>query len=276
MDPAWSPTGDQYAFVTDRTGDMEIWVRSRDGQWERPVVTAKDFGNSRTETLGALAFSPDGRTLAFQRRGPDRATIWLTPASGGTPVQVIGNDAEFSYQDAPSWSADGEWMSFTRSNGPAFSLAKIRVGTNETVTLIDRVVPFSRSAWSPDGRSIVSETTEGVVKVPAEGGTPSLILPESLLAYAWAPDSRRLVALAESETHGHLALIEIDTVTRDVKTLNPDLGTIPIANQPIRGFSFLKGQGFLTSMASARSDIWLLEGFQAPASLFGRLFRRGY
>ncbi len=72
---------------------------------------------------------------------------------------------------------------------------------------------------------------------------------------------------------GHLALIETDTVTLESRTLNPDLGTIPIANQPIRGFSFAKGQGFLTSLASARSDIWMLEGFTSPRmSLLDSLF----
>jgi len=49
-----------------------------------------------------------------------------------------------------------------------------------------------------------------------------------------------------------------------VKVLNPDLGPVPIANQPIRGLSLAGEHGFLTSLASARSDIWLLEGFQPP------------
>ena len=36
FDPVWSPAGDQFAFVTDRSGSVEIWTRSRDGVWERP------------------------------------------------------------------------------------------------------------------------------------------------------------------------------------------------------------------------------------------------
>ena len=273
MDPAWSPAGDQFAYVTDRTGAMEIWVRSRDGQWERPVVTAADF-KGRTETFGSLAFSPDGRTLAFHRRGVDEATIWLIPATGGTPVQLISETDE-SYHDAPSWSADGEWMAVTSSRGAQFSLAKVRVGTKERIWLIeDRVVPFSRSAWSPDGRWIACETLDGLVRISPDGGKPEVILADPLLAYAWAPDSRRIIALAEGESIGRLALIELDTVTREVKTLNPDLGTIPIATQPVRGFSFAKGQGYLTSLASARSDIWLLEGFQVRRNRLFDWFRR--
>ena len=85
-----------------------------------------------------------------------------------------------------------------------------------------------------------------------------------LPAFEHVRDTCDLVALVSGESIGRLAMVEIDTVTKQVKTLNPDLGTIPVANEPIRGFSFVKGRGFLTSLASARSDIWLLEGFELP------------
>jgi Tol biopolymer transport system component len=267
MDPAWSPDGEQYAFVTDRAGSMGIWVRSRDGQWERPLVRSTDFDGSRTETIGSLAFSPDGRTLAFHRRGTKQATIWLVPVTGGAPVELLADDPGFSYHDAPAWSPDGDWIAYTRSVGPEFSLAKVRVGTKETATLLDRVTPFSRSVWSPDGAWIATEAGTALIRVPSNGGSFETILPEPPLAYSWV-DARRLVALVSSESIGHLAMVEIDTLTKQVRTLNPDLGTIPVANQPIRGFSFVKGRGFLTSLASARSDIWLLDGFRLPRHNF--------
>jgi len=267
VDPAWSPDGDQFAFVTDRTGSMGIWVRSRDGQWERPLVRSTDFDDPRTETLGSLAFSPDGRTLAFFRRGTKEATVWLIPTTGGTPVKMLADDPGISMHDAPAWSPDGDWIAFTRSIGPEFSLAKVRVGTKETVALVDHVAAFSRSVWSPDGAWIATEAGGALVRVPANGGSPEMLLPEPPIVYDWA-DARRLVALVSSESNGHLAMVEIDTVTKQVKALNSDLGTIPVANQPIRGFSFMKGRGFLTSLASARSDIWLLEGFPLPRRYF--------
>ena len=274
MEPAWSPLGDQYAFVTDRTGTMEIWIRSRDGQWERPLVTGADFPNERTETLASLAFSPDGRTLAFQRRGPGLATIWLVPVTGGTPVQLLPNDHEYTWHDAPVWSPDGEWIAFTRSNGPRFSLAKVRRGPNDIVALVDEVLPFTRSAWSPDGQRIACQTPQGLVVVPASGGPPEVVLPEEMLVFEWADDSRRIVGLQESENVGHIAFVELDTRTRDIKVLNPDLGSIPVANEPIRGFSFAKGQGYLTSLASARSDLWLLSGFDPPGGRLWAWLRR--
>ncbi len=99
--------------------------------------------------------------------------------------------------------------------------------------------------------------------------SPSCITAVPILAVAWRPDSRHLVALTESETPGHFAMVDIDATTGSIRLLNDDLGSIPIANQPIRGFTFLPGQGFLTSLASARSDIWLIEGFETRRRLLG-------
>lgn len=276
LDPAWSPQGDQFAFVTDRSGAIEIWARSRDGLWERPIVTPGDFGESRTDTLASLAFSPDGRTLAYQRAGDGTFEIWLSPATGGTPVRLITPAADRlrPYQDAPTWSPDGEWIAYITNDAGQVRLDKARIGTGEIVELLKDPIVFTRPAWSPDGKWIACLNEQGLVRVPAEGGEPVLIAPDPILAMAWTPDGRGLIALTESETPGHFALAEVNAETGHLRVVNPDLGSIPVANQPIRGFSFARGQGWLTSLASARSDIWLLEGFSQPKGWFERFFRR--
>ena len=269
FDPAWSPAGDQFAFVTDRSGSIEIWTRSRDGQWERPVVTAADFGSSRTEalgSLGSLAFSPDGRTLAYQRGAEGTWDLWLSPVTGGTPVRLTSTTTATSnrpWRDAPTWSPDGEWIAYVDNDAGKMALIKARVGTTERVELMQGAVAFSRPAWSPDGQWIATQNDDGLVRIPSGGGRPELITAAPILGVTWRTEGR-LLALTESETPGHFAMIEIDAATGDSRVVNGDLGSIPIANQPIRGFSFLAAHGFLTSLASARSDIWLLEGFEPP------------
>jgi Tol biopolymer transport system component len=271
-DPAWSPAGDQFAFVTDRSGSLEIWTRSRDGVWERPIVTAKDFGASQTDTLASLAFSPDGRTLAYQRGGDGTWDLWLSPITGGAPVRLTtSTGTNRPWRDAPTWSPDGEWIAYVDNDAGKTLLYKTRVGTTDRIIVLEGGLTFTRPVWSPDGKWIVTQTEDGLVRVSPDGGKPEVMSTALIHAVTWRSDSRRLVALSDSDTPGHFSMIEIEASTGTVQILNPDLGPVPIANQPIRGLSFVAAQGFLTSLASARSDIWLIEGFQPPQrSLFWR------
>ncbi len=283
--PTWSQSGDQFAFATDRTGALEIWTRSRDGQWQRPIVTAGDFGSAATESLGSLAFSPDGRTLAYQRSSGGAFEVWLSPVTGGKPVRLVEPRSNAApYQDGPAWSPDSSWVAYTEwdrtnpgSSTASFSsiLRKVRVGTGESIDLAAGLFGYTPVRWSRDGQWILFQLPEGLARIHSDGGTPKLLTSVTFLDFVWAPDSRRVFALADSDdVAGHFALVEIDVETHAVKVLNPDLGAIPVAYQPIRGLSYLQGHGFLTSLASARSDIWLLEGFELPVHPLLRWLRR--
>ncbi len=100
FDPAASPVNTQYAFVTDRTGALQIWLQNEEGYLQQPLVTEADFGGARSMAVGSLAFSPDGQRLAFQARWKadkqrllaDRGS-GLSSVTGGTPVP-LGGDSE--------------------------------------------------------------------------------------------------------------------------------------------------------------------------------------
>jgi len=59
--PTWSPDGSQIAFLTDRTGQWEIWIMSADGSNQRPLVS--------TEVLDGVTLLYNGmeeRMLSWQ------------------------------------------------------------------------------------------------------------------------------------------------------------------------------------------------------------------
>jgi len=59
--PAWSPDGSQIAFVTDRTGQWEIWIMNADGSNQRPM-----FPNGALDDLTLTYAGVDERMLSWR------------------------------------------------------------------------------------------------------------------------------------------------------------------------------------------------------------------
>jgi serine/threonine protein kinase/Tol biopolymer transport system component len=286
LDPAWSLGGSQHAFVTDRTGRQEIWLRNQDGE-QRPLVTDADF-EQETAVYGSLAFSPDGQRLAYQRMAPATGwRIWISTLAGGSPVRLT-TSAPDVYQDAPTWSPDGEWLAFVAAEGDApadgpdagrWSLVKTRFGSGAAprIRLASGVAPFARPQWSPDGRWIACLMMDGLTLVSADGKDAKIISDTDWIAYGWSIDSARVFGMRPADDLHHLTLVSLDIQSGQERIVNPNIGTLPQANQPIRGFSRVGTRGFATSIARVRSDIWLLEGLQLSPGWRDRLwpFNRG-
>jgi Tol biopolymer transport system component len=264
LDPAWSRDGSQYAFVWDRTGRPEIWVSSATGQFERPIVTPDHFTDD-TEMFGSLAFSHDGQRLAYQRlNGVGEYQVWIsTVAAAGPPVPLAPGS---TYQDAPTWSPDGASIAFLQTY-PQYRLLTTRIGGDGPRVLVEGLAPESRPAWSPDGRWVLHDALDGLAIVSPDGKDTRVISEDVWIAYAWGADSSRVYGLKEADRPRHYMMVSLDVATGREEVVNPDLGIIPPANQPIRGFSRAGNQGFVTSIARARSEIWQLEGFNRPEGI---------
>jgi len=117
IDPAFSPDGALIAYASDESGAFEILVRPRHAAAPARAVTANAGDNV------APAWSPDGQWLAFHSRR--FGGVWIVPAAGGPPRQVVPDGA------APSWSPDGELLAFQTAGeadvlgGPGGSLSTI-------------------------------------------------------------------------------------------------------------------------------------------------------
>lgn len=136
---AWSPQGDRIAWVSGRDGSAQIWMRWMD-TGQSAVIS------QLTESPGNLAWSPDGKWLAFTMRvaadtrplarlprkpsgaewapeaklvdgltwradgagvlRPGHTHVFVLAADGGTPRQVTRG--AFQHRGAPVWSHDGK------------------------------------------------------------------------------------------------------------------------------------------------------------------------
>jgi Tol biopolymer transport system component len=103
IDPEWSPDGRQIAFASNRSGTNELYVMAADGSNVRQLTFEMDIG-------GRCDWSPNGRYLAFYAGSRKAMQIYLIEVDGGIPFPVTSNGDN----KAPSFSLDGEWLTFTR------------------------------------------------------------------------------------------------------------------------------------------------------------------
>lgn len=92
-DAAWSPKGDQIAFVSNESGDEEIYVVNPDGQNLRRLTNSLRFDKHPT-------WSPDGSLIVFYSTRTGKNQLWVMNADGSNQRPLKESDAsEFN----PTW-----------------------------------------------------------------------------------------------------------------------------------------------------------------------------
>ena len=143
--PAWSPDGSRLAFVSNRSGDEEVYVAKADGT-----------GVTRLTKLPGPDLSPawssDGRRLAWSRN----AEIWTMSASGAAKRRLVARSKVWHEHYSPTWHRSTIVYSSTRAS--AFDTELFRVPAKRlTFTRgSDGVLgDDSMPGFSTDGRRIV-------------------------------------------------------------------------------------------------------------------------
>jgi eukaryotic-like serine/threonine-protein kinase len=259
-DPVWSPRSTTLAYVTDRSGQDEIWLRNRDGSGVRPLITQRDFGDDRTIMLGSPSFSPDGQRIAYQRNASKPIwplRIWISQAAGGPPVPLVPPSHE-GYQGAPTWSPDGQWIAYTEWTDRRWGLAKVRVGSGDApIVLRTDGIPNASPSWSPNDDWITWETDEGFVLVSPDGKRQRGLSDDHWLAHTWSSDGSRIYGIRETERL-RLSLVALDPGTGHAHAI-ADLGPSPPVNNPVKGLSVGEGgRTVVTSLVHLRGGLWTL------------------
>jgi Tol biopolymer transport system component len=80
--PAWSPDGSQVAYVSNRSGDYQVWVLELAGRARRQVTTG---AGDATRPI----WQPSGENIIFVQSSWVQQTLCLVPASGGNPRTIV-------------------------------------------------------------------------------------------------------------------------------------------------------------------------------------------
>jgi Tol biopolymer transport system component/DNA-binding winged helix-turn-helix (wHTH) protein len=121
QDAAISRDGHFIAFLSDRQGQMDVWV-TQVGSGDFHNLTHGSAPELVNPSVRALGFSPDGSLVTYWVRKPNRADaggidIWAVPTLGGQPKPYLEGVAEFD------WSKDGARLVYhtTEPGDPMFT-----------------------------------------------------------------------------------------------------------------------------------------------------------
>jgi TolB protein len=251
----------QIAYVSDETGNKEIYVMEADGRSSKRIT-----GNKRINLFPA--WSPDGETLLYTSYRAGNSDLWtLTRGKGGGrlldvpsekyrgifgPVdgQVTfvmhkdGNTDLFitrrdgrgirrltqnrSIEVSPSWSPDGRKLAFASDRSGNQQIYVRDLDTGEVRRLTFKGDYNASPAWSPTGEWIIYAALTGsnfdLYLIDPETGYTTRLTdhPRSEEDPAWSPDGRKIVF--SSNRLGRRNLFVVDVDGRNLRRISNGLG----------------------------------------------------
>ena len=187
-----SPDGRYIVFTSNRSGTFHIYRMDIDGR------NLKQMTNGAGEF--APFFSPDGRWLICSYSSPSKIASWKVAADGGELIPLRED----------SWASDispnGQLMAYVRPArpGPRWSIIIMPFEGGPPLKTFD-VTSDTRptSRWTPDGRAIIYNLTQGGVLSgvtnlwiqPLDDSPPKQLTDfksETFISFDWSRDGKRL------------------------------------------------------------------------------------
>ncbi|MGD9387711.1 MAG: PDZ domain-containing protein [Gammaproteobacteria bacterium] len=108
---AWSPDGRWISYLSDATGEYELYIRAQDGSGEPRQVT-RDGNTWRFPPV----WSPDSKKLAF---ADSNNTLSIVDVDSGRMTVVDSTrytSSSFRNLTQYTWSPDSQWLAYTKVN----------------------------------------------------------------------------------------------------------------------------------------------------------------
>lgn len=149
---SWSPDGQWIAYVSDSTGEDEIYLRPQDGSGTPTQLTT----NGDTYKY-QLAWSPDSKHLLWSDK-KNRLQFVHTETK---EVTIIEPSADWEIHDF-TWSPDSQWIAYTRPEARRFpNIHLYSLASKSKVQVTDGWFDVGQPEFSSDGKYLffVSERT---------------------------------------------------------------------------------------------------------------------
>jgi tricorn protease len=139
----WAPNGKHIAFISDKSGEFEIYVQKQDGSEPARQLTK----NADTYIFG-LKWSPDSKKILYHDR---KMRLNLIEVETGK-VSLIEKDS-YGVPSDYAWSPDSKWIAYSATLDNDFSLVRLyEVATGAKHDVTDSWYNSGFPAFSDDGK----------------------------------------------------------------------------------------------------------------------------
>jgi len=264
---AVSRDGHFVAFLSDRDGQMDVWVTQvGSGQFHNLTHgSAPELVNPSVRTLG---FSPDGAFVTYWVRKHDGSkdgdiSIWAVPTLGGQPRPYLEGVAEYD------WSRDSSLLAY-HTPGPGDPLF-VSDGSQQTKGRLIFTAPAGLHShfpsWAPDMAFIYFVLGSlpdklDIWRIAPTGGTPERITSHfGRVSYPVLLNGRTLMYLATEPDGSGPWLYSMDVERRipHQLTSGPDRYTSLAASAD--------GRRLVVTLASPQRTLWRLRIPDSPTEV---------
>jgi Tol biopolymer transport system component len=264
---AVSRDGKFVAFLSDRDGQMDVWV-TQIGMGQFYNLTRGSHVELVNPSVRTLGFSPDGTMVTFWARRPEvtnqsAISVWAVPVLGGQPRPYLEGAAEFD------WSSDGTRLvyhtpgpgdpMYVRESGPASEPREIFTAPSG---LHSHFV-----IWSPDQRFIYF--VQGTVpdsmdiwRIPPSGGMAERITRhDSRVSHPVFVNAHTLLYLASDPDGSGPWIYSIDVEQRVARRVSSGIDTYTSLA------ASADGRRVVATLASPKGTLWSLPTGDGPVEM---------
>lgn len=139
----WSPNGKYISFISDRTGEDEIYIQNQNGKEDAIKITSK----SDTYKYNPI-WSPNSKKLLWG----DKMGRLNTVDIDSKKVKVIAEADSWEIRNY-NWSPDSRWVTYTRPEQSTVSKVMVYdTKSGDTHQITDNWYDAGGSVFSPDGK----------------------------------------------------------------------------------------------------------------------------
>lgn len=140
-----SPDGQYIAYISDRSGETEIYLQDAD------AIEAKQLTRDSDTYIRSLAWAPDSKSLIYTDR--KNRLVQLSIPDGGRKLVLTSASGEFS---RPVFSPDSKWISYTRTETNEMSVIYVcNLETKKEFAVTEKWYSSNGPIFSSDGKYLI-------------------------------------------------------------------------------------------------------------------------